>query len=76
MMPASNFDFCLLCVFRARFTEQGPAVVTGWASTPKGALGRDPTFEIFEQTSARAPAPAEFFRLSAQFHERGSGLHF
>ena len=41
------------------------------------AEGRDPTFEIFEQTSARAPAPAEFFRLSAQFHERGSGLsHF
>ncbi|MGA8772117.1 MAG: hypothetical protein WB610_17315, partial [Rhodomicrobium sp.] len=38
--------------------------------------GRDPTFEIFEQTSAGAPAPAEFFRLSAQFHERGSGLHF
>ena len=39
MMPASNFDFCSVCVFRARFTEQGPAVVTGWAWTPKGALG-------------------------------------
>jgi hypothetical protein len=39
MMPASNFDFCSVCAFRARFTEQGPVVVTRWACTPKGALG-------------------------------------